>query len=108
MTRRYTRKDAAKFITEKLGVPTSPHTLTKLFCVGGGPKCRHVGRRPFYDEPDLVEWVESRLTQPRANSSEPRVIASASEPRVSGKAPPDEPRIIERSSRAAQAQPDAV
>jgi hypothetical protein len=72
MIRRYTRNDAAKFLTEDLGVKTAASTLSKLFCIGGGPKCRHVGKRPFYDEPDLIEWVESRITEPRRSSSEPR------------------------------------
>jgi hypothetical protein len=102
MIRRHARKDASKYLAEKHGVKIAPSTLTKLYCVGGGPKCRHFGRRPLYDEPDLDAWVAARLTKARASSSEPRVIASASEPRVSGKAPPDEPRVI------AQDQPDVA
>jgi hypothetical protein len=86
MTRRYTRKDAAKFLTEEQGVPTTSNTLAKLFCIGGGPKCRHVGRRPIYDEVDLVAWVEARLTRARASSSEPRIIDA---PRIIAQARPD-------------------
>jgi hypothetical protein len=70
MVRRYTRNDASKYLIEKHGVRFSPNTLAKLFCIGGGPKCRHVGRRPFYDEPDLDEWIESRLRS-RASSPKP-------------------------------------
>jgi hypothetical protein len=80
MTRRYTRNDAAKFLTEELGVKTAATTLSKLFCIGGGPKCRHVGKRPFYDETDLIEWVESRITEPRRSSSEPRRTRSTPAP----------------------------
>jgi hypothetical protein len=120
MLRLRTRKDAAKFLTEELGYPTSPHTLNKLFCIGGGPPCRHVGRRPFYGEHDLVEWVENRLTQPRASSSEPRVLASSSSPDIAQSSPSlpiakppakrkaAKPREAGGRSDIAQAQPDAA
>jgi hypothetical protein len=68
-----TRNDAAAYLTG-LGVKTAPGTLAKLFCIGGGPKCRHIGRRPFYERADLLEWIEGRLTEPRKSSSEPRRI----------------------------------
>ena len=75
MSKLLNRNDAAAYLTE-LGFKTAPGTLAKLFCVGGGPKCRHIGRRPLYDPNDLIEWVESRLSAPRRNSSEPRRPAS--------------------------------
>jgi hypothetical protein len=67
----FTRNDAAAYLTG-LGVKTAPGTLAKLFCIGGGPKCRHIGRRPFYERADLLSWIEGRLTEPRESSSEPR------------------------------------
>jgi hypothetical protein len=113
MVRLHSRNDAVKYIKDKYGIEFSPNTFAKYFCLGGGPKCRHVGRRPYYSEVDLDEWIEARLTRARANSSEPRVFANASapdEPHVSGKSPPDEPRVTAKAKRriAAQAQPDAV
>jgi hypothetical protein len=66
-----TRNEAAAYLTE-LGLKTASSTLAKLFCIGGGPRCRHAGRRPLYDRADSIEWFESELSEPRRSSSEPR------------------------------------
>jgi hypothetical protein len=66
-----TRNEAAAYLTE-LGLKTAPSTLAKLFCIGGGPNCRHAGKRPLYDQADLIGWFESKLSEPRRSSSEPR------------------------------------
>jgi hypothetical protein len=52
------------------GVPRTEKTLRKLRCVGGGPKFRRFNGKPVYTEPDLIEWVESRLTAPVGSTSE--------------------------------------
>ena len=35
-------------------------TLRKLRVTGGGPRFRYEGRRVYYLEPDLREWLEAR------------------------------------------------
>jgi hypothetical protein len=65
-------KSAAQRLTA-LGVRRSPTTLRKLRTVGGGPPYRHLNGRAYYTDLDLVEWISSRLTAPRRNSSEPVV-----------------------------------
>jgi hypothetical protein len=64
------RCEAAKYIREIWGIPCSPKTLAKLFCIGGGPLVRKSGRIPLYDENDLDAWVASKLSRKIASSSE--------------------------------------
>jgi hypothetical protein len=59
---------AAKYVTEKFGIPCSPKTLGKLATLGGGPEFRKIGRTPVYETPDLDAWVASR-TGPLVNST---------------------------------------
>jgi hypothetical protein len=58
-----------------LGIRRTPSTLRKLRTVGGGPPYRHLNGRAFYTELDLVEWISSRLSPLRHNSSEPPFVA---------------------------------
>jgi hypothetical protein len=60
---------AAQWLTAH-GVHRTEKTLRKLRCIGGGPKFRRLNGKPFYIEPDLTEWVESRLTAPMRSTSE--------------------------------------
>ena len=71
-----TRKEASEFLTSN-GYPFSAGTLNKLFSQGGGPACRHFGRKPLYAPNDLLRWAESRTCKPRRNSSEPRLLLIA-------------------------------
>jgi hypothetical protein len=81
-TSRYlTRKEASEFLAAN-GFPFAPTTLAKVFSLGGGPPCRHFGRRPLYEPSELLRWAESRTTKPRKNSSEPR------RPLIEGRASP--------------------
>jgi hypothetical protein len=64
------RRGAAHFLTER-GYKTAPATLARLACVGGGPAFRRFGRRPLYDEGDLLAWAQSRLSPPMQSTSEP-------------------------------------
>jgi hypothetical protein len=64
------RCEAAKYIGEIWGIPCSPKTLAKLFCIGGGPLVRKAGRIPLYDESDLDAWAASKLSRKIASSSE--------------------------------------
>jgi hypothetical protein len=65
------REDAAAFLTAR-GYRTSRRTLEKLACLGGSPIMRTWGRRVLYRKADLIAWAESRLSAPRASTSEAR------------------------------------
>jgi hypothetical protein len=56
---------------DRHGVRRSPATLRKLRCLGGGPRYRKLNSRPYYTEPDLIAWVEERLSVPVGSTSEP-------------------------------------
>ncbi len=66
-----TRLKAAEFVCG-LGLKISHRTLAKYASIGGGPLMVHFGRNVFYREPDLLDWVEARLSKPRRSTSEPR------------------------------------
>jgi predicted DNA-binding transcriptional regulator AlpA len=50
-------------------VRLSERTLERLRLTGGGPVYVKAGRRVLYREPDLAEWIASRV---RASTSEVR------------------------------------
>ncbi len=60
---------AAQWLTAH-GIRRSPLTLRKLRCLGGGPVYRILNGRPYYNEPDLIAWIEERLSPPQRSSSE--------------------------------------
>lgn len=64
------RKQAAQFLTER-GYRTAPATLAKLACIGGGPTFESFGRKPLYQEADLLAWARARTTGPRRSTSDP-------------------------------------
>ena len=68
--KRYRRVDAAKYVKEMYGLPCSPKTLTKLACIGGGPRFQVFGRIPLYPEPELDRYVESKLSPIVSSTSE--------------------------------------
>jgi hypothetical protein len=70
---------AAEKLAQK-GVRRSPKTLRKLRCVGGGPIYRLLNGKPYYTESALDDWIESRLSMPRRNSSERAAPAAAGSP----------------------------
>ena len=65
-----TRQQAAAFLTEQLGCPTSPRTLEGMVTRGGGPRFRRWGRYALYAEADLIAWAESRFGPTHASTSE--------------------------------------
>jgi len=62
--------EAAAAALADLGVPRSPKTLRKLRCIGGGPRFRRLGAKPVYTMPDLIDWIEGRLSEPVASNAE--------------------------------------
>jgi hypothetical protein len=69
--RLYSRKDAARYLTE-LGLETAPQTLARKFHEGTGPLCTHVGVRAMYWKSDLDDYFRAHISAPRRSSSEPR------------------------------------
>ncbi|MCU5785941.1 hypothetical protein B27N_00944 [Alcanivorax marinus] len=64
-----TRTESAEYLS-RLGYRTSPKTLAKYACVGGGPKYRKFGQRVLYSPSDLVDWAEAKTSGPVASTSE--------------------------------------
>jgi hypothetical protein len=68
-----------EFHTGTPAMPVKPHaTLNKYATVGCGPMFESFGRRPLYKRSTLLEWVESRTTDPRRSTSEPLVLRAPS------------------------------
>ena len=66
----FTTPEAAEFISDNF-FPTSPKSLAKWRCVGGGPRFRKVGsRKIIYDRADLIAWAEGRISPAFANTTE--------------------------------------
>jgi hypothetical protein len=64
------RSAASDYLQANWGVSCKPATLAKLATLGGGPAFAHVGRWPVYSPADLDDWIERRLTEKRASTSE--------------------------------------
>ena len=64
------RTEASEYLMENWGIARKPATLTKLACVGGGPRFMRANRTPLYPPEDLDVWVQSILTPPAASTSE--------------------------------------
>jgi hypothetical protein len=63
MEKLLTEKEASDLL-KQMGAPLEPLTLRKLRCVGGGPSFHLWGRRVRYTEPELLDYVASRLSPP--------------------------------------------
>lgn len=55
------RKQAARYLSEKRGLPVAAQTLAKLAVIGGGPSYRKFGRFPIYSIADLDVWADGKL-----------------------------------------------
>jgi hypothetical protein len=62
------REDTARALTE-YGFQTAPSTLATKATRGGGPPYRLFGRKPLYRWRDVLEWAETRLSEPASSSS---------------------------------------
>lgn len=67
--KRLGRKDAAAYLTDELGLKTSPNTLGKLACTGGGPEYEIYGNRSAYRPSRLRSYAAAKLSAPRRNTS---------------------------------------
>jgi hypothetical protein len=63
------RREAVEYLAS-LGLPIAFNTLQKLATTGGGPVFRHFGRWPIYRREDLEDWARSRLSGPKASTSQ--------------------------------------
>jgi hypothetical protein len=70
MDRLYNTAAAARWLTDH-GIRRAPITLKKLRYRGAGPRFRDLNGRVYYTEPDLIDWVDERLSAPRRSTSEP-------------------------------------
>lgn len=62
------RREAAEYLKER-GTPIAWTTLTKLACIGGGPRYRIWGNKAVYSPADLDEWRDAKLSPPRTSTS---------------------------------------
>jgi hypothetical protein len=62
--------EAAAAHVAQRGVPTSAYQLKLLRTTGGGPRFRKFGRFVRYEPAELDAWVESRLSAPRASTTQ--------------------------------------
>ena len=66
-TKYFTRKEAAEYLSNTLGLPTSPKTLA----IGGGPEYQRFGnRRVVYTLTSITKWAQSKLSKPIFNTSQ--------------------------------------
>jgi hypothetical protein len=63
------RKEAAKYLTEELGLPTANSYLQKLATVGGGPEYQRFGKYAVYTQDALDTYAASKLSAPRGSTS---------------------------------------
>jgi hypothetical protein len=70
MDRLFDTAAAARWLTDH-GIRRSPITIKKLRSSGGGPRFRVLNGRAYYTEPDLIDWIDERLSAPRRSTSEP-------------------------------------
>ena len=70
-TKYFTRKEAAEYLSNTLGLPTSPKTLAKLATIRGGPEYQRFGnRRVVYTLTSITKWAQSKLSKPIFNTSQ--------------------------------------
>ncbi len=61
--------EGSAYLRQAHGVPFAASTLTKMRCVGGGPKFVKVGKRVFYQKTDLDAWIAKIKSAPIENTS---------------------------------------
>jgi hypothetical protein len=63
-------RSAAAAALRATGYPISSDTLATMASRGGGPQFSKWGSRALYRWRDLLEWAETRLSEPVCNTSE--------------------------------------
>ena len=67
------RVEAARYLSDKIGLPCSPRTLAKLAVIGGGPPYRKASRIPLYEPGDLEIWARSRIGGKQRSTSDEKI-----------------------------------
>ena len=69
--RPFRRRSAASiYLKDKYGLSYKTSTLAKLATIGGGPPFVLFGRWPLYTDVGLDKWVEDRLSDLKASTSD--------------------------------------
>jgi hypothetical protein len=67
--RYFRRREAAEYLKNKYGF-TSPATLAKLACIGGGPEFHKVGPLVLYKPTCLDDWACAKIGAPQRSTSD--------------------------------------
>jgi hypothetical protein len=67
----YTRPEAADYLTNVRGLPTTKGTLGKKATTGGGPIYELYGNKAIYTQPNLDLYADQSIRAPRRSTSEP-------------------------------------
>lgn len=62
-------RNEAEALSKEIGAPIKSGYLQKLASVGGGPPYRIFGRTALMVPAEFIEWLLSRVSQPRTNTS---------------------------------------
>lgn len=79
MSRKLTKEEAARYISETHGIPLTPRTLDNHAWSGQGPRFFKAGHRRLYDPSDLDCWARAKLGEARTSTSDksPRIPQGA-------------------------------
>ncbi len=74
------RREAADYLRRRYGF-TTPSSLAKFACCGGGPPFSYAGDLPLYRPSDLDEWAQAKISAPVHSTSQRRPEKCASRSR---------------------------
>jgi hypothetical protein len=65
------RREAAKYVRERWGIPCAARTLAKIACISSdGPEMHYAGRIPLYTIEALDTWASNKIGPPRRSTSD--------------------------------------
>ncbi len=69
----YTEREASEYLKRERGIDRAPKTLRKMRCTSSdGPKFFKLGRRVYYEQSALDDFVTSKLGPSYSSTSEIR------------------------------------
>lgn len=83
VTKPFINRNEGEALSAELGTPVKSGYLQKLACVGGGPPYRIFGRTALMVPAEFIDWLLSRVSSPRTNTSA-TVIPEASDQPLKG------------------------
>jgi hypothetical protein len=67
------RREAAKYVRERWGIPCATLTLAKIACISSdGPEMHYAGRIPLYTIEALDTWALQKIGPSRRSTSDRR------------------------------------